>query len=475
MPTFCQYCRASLSEAQTTSSGKSYCGRCGNRFSAHGKGTTVGDLGIHPMLARKYDGTQRALQTQMAKAGGMSRPLGAKGQSEEQRSTESSRQNKMVRRALAGQPKVNAIPGPFGATRFTRFGINPRLEEAQPKPPEIPGYELFECIGRGAMGHVYRARHIESGKEAAIKILLSGLSERKDLVFRFEREVAALKAFTHKNIVGIYGSGVYLEQHYYAMEFIRGTTLRKCLKHEPLTPIAAIYVARSILHGLEAAHERGIIHRDLKPENVLIESFRFGQPVERSRVVLVDFGLVGIANGSVDPHPNLTRSRVTMGTLNYMAPEQHMDAKHVDQRTDLYSVGVMLYECLTLELPMGRFALLSERGIDVPKALDSCLVRALSTDVKDRYKTAREMNDALKRIAMEMEARRGSQLTLSFEKKQGVQKISAPPHEATEPAQANLTQILAERLGFAAWPLKRWFLGAGIATLLLALFRFARF
>jgi len=326
------------------------------------------------------------------------------------------------------------------------------------------------------MGHVYRAKHIESSREAAIKILLSGLSERKDLVFRFEREVAALKAFTHKNIVGIYGNGVYSDQHYYAMEFIRGTTLRKCLKHEPLSPFAAIHVARSVLNGLEAAHERGIIHRDLKPENVLIESFRFGQAIERSRVVLVDFGLAGIANGSVDPHPNLTRSRVTMGTLNYMAPEQHIDAKHVDHRTDLYSVGVMLYECLTLELPMGRFALLSERGIDVPRALDACLVRALSTDVKDRFKTAREMNEALKKVAMEMEARRGSQLNLSFDSPQKASSASSASKTALpakESQKSNLSEIVMTHLG-NIWPLKTWFFGAGALVLLLALFRFMK-
>src|SRR5690606_37393142 len=108
-----------------------------------------------------------------------------------------------------------------------------------------------------------------------------------------------------------------------------------------------------------------VIHRDLKPENILMHG-----PAGDERPVLVDFGLAGILEEENDPHPNLTKSRMTMGTVNYMAPEQRTDAKRVDQRADLYAAGVIFYELLTGDLPIGRFALPTERGFGVSKSVD---------------------------------------------------------------------------------------------------------
>ena len=120
------------------------------------------------------------------------------------------------------------------------------------------------------------------------------------------------------------------------------------------------------------------------------------------RLVLVDFGLAGIVNESADPHPNLTRSKVTMGTVNYMAPEQHIDAKRVDFRTDLYACGVVLYECITGDLPLGRFLLPTERGIFVPPSVDLCLAKALARPLDERYQSVAEFDLALAKIEDEL-------------------------------------------------------------------------
>lgn len=269
--------------------------------------------------------------------------------------------------------------------------------------PLIPGYELTKLVGSGAMGNVYRAIHLRSGREAAVKVLSKELAQRTDLVARFEREAAALRAFRHPNVVAIFDSGCYQGAHYYCMEFCHGVTLREELKKGALPPMIALQCMRQVLQGLAAAHERGIIHRDLKPENIMVEQGRLPLSAGFERVLLVDFGLADIVHEAQDPHPNLTHSRVTMGTVNYMAPEQHMDAKHVDHRTDLYACGVILYECLTGDLPIGRYMLPHERDKRLPLSLDTCLLRALNRNPLERFQSAVEFEDALKQVLDDLE------------------------------------------------------------------------
>lgn len=251
--------------------------------------------------------------------------------------------------------------------------------------PKIPGFEIAYQIGRGAMGSVYRARQIKTGRLVAIKVLSTDLSERADLVARFEREAYALKSLSNPNVVSIIDAGCSDNLHYFAMEFIDGITLRTRINRGPIELGEACFITAQILNGLKEAHLHGIIHRDLKPENVLLAYDGRDFMKHPNRVVLVDFGLVGIGGLAFDPHPNLTRSRVTMGTVNYMAPEQHVDAKRVDHRSDLYSAGVMLFEMLTKELPLGRYLLPHERGMLVPAAVDHILGIALSRAPDARY------------------------------------------------------------------------------------------
>ncbi len=256
--------------------------------------------------------------------------------------------------------------------------------------PVLPGYEIMFQIGRGAMGSVFRARQIKTGRIVAIKVLSHDLAERSDLVARFEREAYALKALTHENVVSIIDANNLDGVHYFVMEFIDGMTLRARMSQGVISLTSILQIMRQILRGLKAAHDQGIIHRDLKPENVLLEYGNADVSSTPKRVVLVDFGLVGIGGVQFDPHPNLTRSRVTMGTVNYMAPEQHVDAKRVDHRSDLYSAGVILYEMICGDLPLGRYLLPSERGIAIPKEVDVILSRALARNPEERFLSAGE-------------------------------------------------------------------------------------
>lgn len=256
--------------------------------------------------------------------------------------------------------------------------------------PKIPGFELSYQIGKGAMGSVYRAREKKTGCMVAIKVLSQDLSQRTDLIARFEREACALKSLDHPNVVSILDAGQVEGTHYFVMEYIDGITLRTRMNRGSIDLREATLITAQILKGLGVAHEHGIIHRDLKPENVLLSYD--GRDFSRlpSKAVLVDFGLVGIGGIAFDPHPNLTRSRVTMGTVNYMAPEQHVDAKRVDHRSDLYSVGVIMFEMLTGELPLGRYLLPNERGMDLPKEVDAILGRSLARTLEQRYSRAED-------------------------------------------------------------------------------------
>jgi serine/threonine protein kinase len=269
--------------------------------------------------------------------------------------------------------------------------------------PDIPGFEIFEQVGKGAMGRVFKARDLETDEVVALKLLAHELAVRPDFVARFEREAAALARVDHPGVVGTTRSGSHNEEHWFTMEFVEGLSLRRLLDDGPLTPARALAFARQIAQALGAAHTTGVIHRDLKPENILVERHPTSEPgVFDERLVIVDFGLANILAEDGDPHPNLTKSRMTMGTVNYMAPEQRTDAKRVDERADLYALGVIFYELLTGDLPLGRFALPYERGMMLPESVDDCLSKALARDQKERFQTAAELDKALARIETEL-------------------------------------------------------------------------
>ncbi|WP_257446222.1 serine/threonine-protein kinase [Archangium lipolyticum] len=244
---------------------------------------------------------------------------------------------------------------------------------------ELPGYELVRVLGRGGMGEVWLARQKSLRRMVAVKVLPPRLAKDPEFVTRFDKEATALAALNHPNIVQIIDRGVAGEHYYFVMEYVEGRSLRDVMRE--LSPPEALRVALQVARAIECAHDKDIIHRDLKPENILLDG--------RGHVKVADFGLAGIRRP--DSRLQLTATAVAMGTINYMAPEQRRDAKNVDGRADLFSFGVVLYEMLTGELPVGRFKLPSERVEGLDARVDEVVARLLENEPEARYLKASEV------------------------------------------------------------------------------------
>ncbi len=254
----------------------------------------------------------------------------------------------------------------------------------------LAGYEVGKVLGRGAMGTVYRGRQLSLDRPVAIKLMSSDLVSQREFILRFRREAAALAALAHENVVNIIDQG-HVESHwYFVMEFVEGPTLRRVLSQRSLRLSQALDLAEQIGRGLDYAHGKGVVHRDLKPENVLLADRGAAGYLAK----ICDFGLADILY-SDRSFVNLTGSRISMGTVNYMAPEQRQDAGRVDQRADVFSYGVLLYEMFTGELPLGRFQEPSKKNPHLDAALDGPLMRALEPDARRRPPRVREIVDVL--------------------------------------------------------------------------------
>ncbi|NVJ24438.1 serine/threonine protein kinase [Myxococcus sp. AM011] len=249
----------------------------------------------------------------------------------------------------------------------------------------LPGFELLELLGRGGMGEVWLARQTSLGRTVAVKLLPPKLAKDPEFVARFEKEATALAALNHPNIVQIIDRGVAGEHYYFVMEFVEGRSLREAISTGTLSPQQSLKLMLQVARAVECAHDKDIIHRDLKPENILLDG--------RGNVKVADFGLAGFRQS--ESRLQLTATAVAMGTLNYMAPEQRRDAKNVDGRADLFSLGVVLYELLTGEVPLGRFKLPSQRVSGLDPRVDLVVERLLETDPESRYEKAGELCAAL--------------------------------------------------------------------------------
>src|SRR5688572_16022087 len=246
----------------------------------------------------------------------------------------------------------------------------------------IPGYRLEGFIGRGGMGEVHRATQLSLGRVVAIKLLSPELAANEAFVARFDKEAATLAALSHPNIVAIVDKGSTSLTYFLVMEHVSGPSLRDLMKGAERDPLATLRLFLDICRGVEHAHRRGIIHRDLKPENILIDQEAGGAPK------VSDFGLASFTDGR--EHFHLTQTNVAMGTLRYMAPEQQMNAKDADHRADIYSLGVILYELVVGEPPIGAYKMPSEKK-DVDERIDAIVVRALELDPAKRYQSLTEM------------------------------------------------------------------------------------
>ncbi len=254
----------------------------------------------------------------------------------------------------------------------------PAIAELQPL---FPAYELQALLGRGGMGAVYRARHIRLDRLVAIKVLLPDLVADPAFAERFEREARALARLDHRGIVGIHDFGRAGAFFFLVMEFVDGASLRDLLVQGRLTARDVLAFVPQVCDALQYAHDHRVVHRDIKPENILID--------QEGRVRIADFGLAKLL-GTEPSAVGLTQTAQGVGTPHYMAPEQIHAAATVDHRADLYSLGVVLYEMLTGELPIGRFQAPSAKAA-TPRGFDPVVMKSLENDPAQRYQRAHDV------------------------------------------------------------------------------------
>jgi serine/threonine-protein kinase len=246
---------------------------------------------------------------------------------------------------------------------------------------ELDGLLVEELIGAGGMGTVYRARALSDGPSPlAVKFLSPSLAAEPELVARFWREVALLEKLDHPAIVKVKAHGQNQGVPWFAMELVDGPTLAVRLAKGPLAVEETRAIFSRLLDALAHAHDHGVVHRDLKPANVLLAD-------DGAR--LADFGIARLDMEAATRKTQLTRTDAILGTFPYMSPEQRA-GRPVDARSDLYSVGVMLYEALAGERPEGAFPPLHRHRAEVPSRLDQVVLRLLQPDPKARFASAAE-------------------------------------------------------------------------------------
>jgi eukaryotic-like serine/threonine-protein kinase len=290
-------------------------------------------------------------------------------------------------------------------TRTFLSSANPAGKTAEGDALLDGRYRIVRLLGEGGMGAVYLASHVGLGRDVAIKFLHAEFISREDIVGRFRREAQAAAAIRHKNIIEVFDVGMSPQgEPFLVIEYLEGESLAGLLKRVgPLGLGAACAVMEPALQALQAAHRKGIVHRDLKPDNIFL-AYQEGEPPV---VKIIDFGISKFTQG--DPDKWRTRTGAVMGTPAYMSPEQARGSSGLDHRTDLYSMGTILFEMLTGALPYAgtNFAeYLSAMLVDEPRPPQSVyadfpieaeplVLKALAKNPDQRFQNATEMLDAL--------------------------------------------------------------------------------
>jgi serine/threonine protein kinase len=295
---------------------------------------------------------------------------------------------------------------------LTSVGLMLMNAEPESLKGEIVGcYQLLELLGRGGMGEVYLAHDPRLNRRVAIKLLPAAIVDDKERVRRFEQEARATSAISHPNVAHVYEIGEAHGRNFIAMEYVHGSTLRQALRRGPLEVCEAVEIGIQIAIALAAAHEAGVVHRDIKPENIVIRVDGY--------VKVLDFGLAKLVEDRLyagtpeaTSFPSLhTGPELLMGTSDYMSPEQ-VRRQTADERTDLWSLGVVLYEMLAGRRPFpgreSREVIVSilEREPEpigsvrngLPTALQEIVAKALQKHTDKRFQSAQEMVDELRRV-----------------------------------------------------------------------------
>jgi tRNA A-37 threonylcarbamoyl transferase component Bud32 len=276
-------------------------------------------------------------------------------------------------------------PAPQSSPPVARYQGGFTAPAPEALAPLFPQLEILELLGQGGMGAVYKARQKKLDRLVALKILPAEAGRDPAFTERFTREARALARLSHPNIVAVHDFGDTGDLYYFIMEYVDGVNLRQVLEAGPVAPAEALRLVPQLCDALQYAHEEEVVHRDIKPENILLD--------RKGRVKIADFGLAKLLGQASGPF-TLTGSRQVMGTPHYMAPEQLERPGAVDHRADIYSMGVVLYEMLTGGLPLGRFALPSQRAV-VDGRLDEVVLRALEKAPELRYQRVSEFKTDL--------------------------------------------------------------------------------
>jgi serine/threonine protein kinase len=285
-----------------------------------------------------------------------------------------------------------SVPTSAGAKASTR-PVPPSIDAVAAAFPQL---EILGLIGQGGMGFVFKARQPKLERFVALKLLPETLAADPAFAERFSREGRVLARLSHPNIVTVHDFGQASGFFFLLMEYVDGVNLRQAMKAGRFTPDQALAVVPRICDALEFAHNEGVLHRDIKPENILLDG--------KGRVKIADFGIAKIIGAETGPSTESAQAAIehtltsVVGTPQYMAPEQLENPRQVDRRADIYSLGVVFYEMLTGELPLGRFAPPSEKSSADPR-LDQVVLRALEKEPARRTPTAGEMKTQVETFA----------------------------------------------------------------------------
>ena len=260
-------------------------------------------------------------------------------------------------------------------------------------------YQIIQELGRGGMGVVYKAHDTKLKRTVALKFLPQELTHISEVKDRFMREAQAAAALDHPHICTVFEFDEAEDKTFISMAYIEGQSLRKKIESAPLELDEALRIATQVAEGLQEAHNRGVVHRDIKSANIMV--------TEKGQAKIMDFGLARVAGGTL-----VTKEGMTMGTVAYMSPEQAR-GEEVDQRTDIWSLGVVLYEMFSGQLPFKGehdqavvYSILNERPkpitnlrSDIPMAIEQVVAKALEKNPDERYQNIEELIDDLKSIS----------------------------------------------------------------------------
>jgi eukaryotic-like serine/threonine-protein kinase len=266
-------------------------------------------------------------------------------------------------------------------------------------------YKIERLIGKGGMGNVYEAKHLHMGLPVAIKILHAHLIKDGTAVERFRREARSARTVNHQNAISIMDFGVTSENILYlVMELINGISLHEILKKETcLESVRAVNLMKQVCLAVDAAHQKNIVHRDLKPDNILIVDYA----QTKEKVKVIDFSIAKVKQNDAE-NVNLTSAGVVVGTPHYISPEQAQGFV-LDHRSDIYSMGIILYQCLTGQVPFNgkTSAMLLMQHIqaqpkplrslkpNIPQQLEDVVLRALAKSAEERQQTAAQLAEEM--------------------------------------------------------------------------------